>query len=122
MAFQKINRAIGGITPLGEFTITPGTPQNILANAALSTTRYAFQCRQLGFSVTKASTSEVYVNYGNNAGLGNQTALIVQPGQEQSLPISSRAVDSEIDATQWYVDCAAGGTATVVVYALDATS
>ena len=36
MAWQKITRAFGGITPLGKFTITPGTPQSILANTITS--------------------------------------------------------------------------------------
>ena len=45
MAWQKITRAFSGITPLGKFTITPGTPQNILANTTLSTVRYSMQCR-----------------------------------------------------------------------------
>lgn len=49
---QKVNHAAGGITPLGTFTITPGTPQSILANTELSTTRYALQCRQIDISVS----------------------------------------------------------------------
>jgi hypothetical protein len=120
MAFQKVNRAIGGITPLGKFTITPGTPQNILANTALSTIRYAFQCRQLGFSVSSTVVGEVYVNYGNIAGLGNQTALIVQSAQEAGLPLTSRTTDSMIDASEYWLD---GSAACVVtVYALDGSS
>ena len=120
MAWQKVNRAFGGITPLGKFTITPGTPQNILANTELSTIRYAFQCRQLGFSVSSTVDGEVWVNYGDIAGLGDQTALIVQSGQADGLPLTSRAAESMIDATQYWLD--GSEACLVVVYALDATS
>jgi hypothetical protein len=120
MAFQKVTRAIGGITPLGEFTITPGTPQNILANTGITTARYAFQCRQIGFSVSSLVAGEVYVNYGNIAGLGNQTALIVQSSQCQSLPIGMRSTDGLIDVTQWWLDGSAA--CKVAVYALDGTT
>lgn len=120
MAFQKVTHSIGGITPLGLFTITPGVPQNILANTGLTTTRYAFQCRQLGFSVDSSPTGEVYVNYGNIAGKGNQTVLLIQNSQQQGLPMGTVPVDSLIDATQYWLD---GSAACVVaVYALDATS
>ena len=120
MAWQKVNRAIGGITPLGKFVITPGTPQNILANTELSTIRYAFQCRQLGFSVSSLVAGEVYVNYGNIAGLGDQTVLIVQSGQSEGLPLTSRAQDSMIDATQYWLD--GSEACEVAVYALDGTT
>jgi hypothetical protein len=120
MAFQKVTRAIGGITPLGEFTITPGTPQNILANTSITTKSYAFQCRSLGFSVSSTVAGEVYVNYGNIAGLGNQTALIVQSSQAVSLPIGAVAVDGLIDATQWWLDGSAG--CKVCVYTLDGST
>lgn len=120
MAWQKVNRAIGGVTPLGVFTITPNTPQNILANTVLSSIRYAFQCRQLGFSVSSTVAGEVYVNYGDIAGLGNQTALIVQSSQAVGLPITSRANESMIDATQYWLDGSAA--CNVAVYALDASS
>jgi hypothetical protein len=120
MAWQKVNRAIGGITPLGKFTITPGVPQNILANTELSTIRYAFQCRQLGFSVSSLVAGEVYVNYGNIAGLGDQTVLIVQSGQADGLPLTSKATDSMIDATQYWLD--GSEACEVAVYALDGSS
>ena len=120
MAFQKVTRAIGGITPLGEFTINPGTPQNILANTSITTKSYAFQCRSIGFSVSSTVAGEVYVNYGNIAGLGNQTALIVQSSQAVSLPIGAVAVDGLIDATQWWLDGSAA--CKVCVYTLDGTT
>lgn len=123
---QKITRAIGGITPLGTFTITPGTPQSILANLALVGTRYALQCRQLGVSVSKSVAGEVYLNYGDYNGGGGgvpdplATVLIVQSSSSDSLPFSSRTSDGLIDCTQYYLD---GSAACVVaVYALDATS
>ncbi len=120
MAWQAVTHSIGGITPLGVFTITPGTPQNILANTALDSKRYAFQCRQIGISLDSTPSGEIYLNYGNIAGKGGQTALIVQSGQQQSLPIGIRTTDGLIDATQYYLD---GSAACVVaVYAMDATS
>lgn len=120
MTFQKVTRAIGGITPLGEFTITPGTPQNILANTSLTTKSYALLCRSIGFSVSSTVAGEVYVNYGNIASLGNQTALIVQSSQAQSLPLGAVVVDGLIDATQWWLDGSAA--CKVAVYILDGTS
>jgi hypothetical protein len=120
MAWQTVTRAIGGITPLGKFTISVGTPQNILANTSITTKSYAFQCRSLGFSVSSTVAGEVYVNYGNIAGLGNQTALIVQAGQSISLPIGAVAVDGLLDATQWWIDGSAA--CKVAVYALDGST
>ena len=120
MAWQKINRASSGITPLGKFTITPGTPQNILANTTMSTARYAMQCRQIGISVSSLVAGEVYLNYGNIAGLGSQTALIAQSGQTESLPNGDRTSDSMIDATMYWLDGSAACVCTV--YLLDGTS
>ena len=120
MAWQKITRAFGGITPLGKFIITPGTPQNILANTSLPTVRYSMQCRQIGVSVSSTVAGEVYLNYGNIAGLGNQTALIAQSSSTESLPFSSRTSDSMIDAGMYYLD---GSEACVcTVYLLDGSS
>jgi hypothetical protein len=122
---QKITHAAGGITPLGSFTITPGTPQSILANTKLASTRYALMCRQIGFSVSKSVSGEVYVNYGNySGGVGVPdnlaTVLTVQSSSSQSLPIGERTSDGMIDATQFYLD---GSAACVVsVYLLDASS
>jgi hypothetical protein len=120
MTWQKITRAFSGITPLGKFTITPGTPQNILANTELSTVRYAMQCRQIGISVSSLVAGEVYLNYGDTPGLGDQTVLIAQSAQTESLPFSSRTSDSMIDAGAYYLD---GSSACVcTVYLLDGTS
>ena len=121
MAWQKVNRAIGGVTPLGVFTITPNTPQNILANTELESKRYAFQCRQLGFSVSGTPSGEVYLNYGDTPGLGDQTVLIIPSASAwASLPLGSFTTESMIDATQYFLD---GSEACVVtVYAMDATS
>ena len=120
MAWQKITRAFSGITPLGKFIITPGTPQNILANTSLPTVRYSMQCRQIGVSVSSTVAGEVYLNYGDTPGLGDQTVLIAQSAQTESLPFSSRTSDSMIDAGQYYLD---GSEACVcTVYILDGTS
>lgn len=125
-ATQKVNHASGGITPLGVFTITPGTPQNILANTSLKSTRYSMQCRQIGVSVSKSVAGEVYLNYGNYNGAGSgvpdtiATVLIVQSSSSDSLPFSSRTSDAMIDATQYWLD---GSAACVcAVYLLDATN
>ena len=123
---QKVNHAAGGITPLGVFTITPGTPQSILANTSLSSVRYALQCRQIGICVDSSVAGVVFLNYGNYNGAGGgvpdtlATVLIVPSGQQQSLPVGQRTSDGMIDATQYYLD----GTAACVVsvYAMDATS
>ena len=120
MAWQKITRAFGGITPLGKFVITPGAPQNILANTSLPTVRYSMQCRQIGVSVSSTVAGEVYLNYGNIAGLGNQTALISQSSQTASLPNGDRTSDSMIDAGQYWLDGSAACVCTV--YILDGTS
>lgn len=123
---QKINHAAGGITPLGVFTITPGTPQSILANTSLKSVRYALQCRQIGISVSNKQAGEVYLNYGNynggSVGVPDSlaTVLIVQSSTCESLPFSSRTSDGMIDATQFYLD---GSAACVVsVYLMDASS
>jgi hypothetical protein len=125
-ATQKVNHASGGITPLGVFTITPGTPQNILKNTSLTTTRYSTQCRQIGISVSKSTAGEVYLNYGNYNGAGGgvpdtiATVLIVQSSSSDSLPFSSRTSDAMIDAGQFWLD---GSAACVcAVYLLDASN
>jgi hypothetical protein len=122
---QKVTHASGGITPLGVFTITPGTPQSILANCNLPTVRYALQCRQIGISVDSGS-GVAFLNYGNYNGGGGgvpdplATVLMVGAGQQSSFPIGARTTDGMIDATQYYLD---GSAAVVVaVYLSDATS
>jgi hypothetical protein len=119
MTWKKVTHSIGGITPLGLFTISPGTPQNILANTLLDSVRYAFQCRQIGISVDSGS-GVAYLNYGDTPGLGDQTVLIVGAGQQQSIPIGSHLKESMLDATQYYLDGSAA--LSVVVFAADATS
>ena len=60
------------------------------------------------------------MNYGNFAGKGNQTALIVQSGTTQALPVNSRCTEGEIDANAWYLD---GSAACVVAVSfVDASS
>jgi hypothetical protein len=119
MAWQKITRAIGGITPLGEITITPGTPIQILVNTALTSTQYKMMCRQIGISVDSTVAGEVYVNYGATPGFGSQTALVVMSSSSQSLPIGMRTTDGMIDATQWYLDGSAA--CKCALYLMDAT-
>lgn len=118
---QQFNKAIGGVTPLGVITITPGTPQKLLKNLKLSSTTYVLSARQIGFSTDSSPSGEVYVNYGNVAGKdANATALIIQSGTVQSLPIGARTSDGLIDLTQWWLD---GSAACVVaLYAMDASS
>lgn len=123
---QKVKHASGGITPLGVFTITPGTPQSIMGNTNLASARYSLQCRQIGLSVDSSPAGQVFLNYGNYNGAGGgvpdtlATVLIVQSGQEAALPQGARTSDAMIDATQFYLD---GSAACIVAaYAMDATS
>lgn len=123
MASRAQNKAIGGITPLGVITITAGTPIQIISALNLTDkVGFTFSARQIGFSVTGASTGEIYVNYGNYPGLdANATALIVQHGTEQTLPIGSVVTESIIDVEKWWVDGSVSGDK-VAVYAADASS
>lgn len=121
MAFPALQKAFGGVIPGGAITIASGTPVAVTVNLALINTRGNLMCRQIGISVDSGAGGAVFVNYGNFPGLGDQTALIVQAGQTQALPVNSRTVEGEIDATKWYLDCAAG-SATVVISFADASN
>jgi hypothetical protein len=108
MAAPTLNKMFGGVVPGGVLTITSGTPVQVTANLDLVNTRGNLMCRQIGFSVDASpSGGEVYVNYGDFAGKGNQTALIIQSGTTQALPVNSRCTEGEIDATKWYLDASA---------------
>lgn len=111
MAAPQITKAFGGVVPGGIITVTQGTPQKVTSNLNLVGTQKSLQCRQISFSVDASPSGEVYVNYGNNAGKGNATALIIQSGTTQCLPVNSRCVESEIDAGAWWLD----GSAACVV-------
>ena len=120
MAFPAVTKAIGGVTPGGVITINPGTPIQVTANLGLVNTPYTLQCRQIGFSVGASPAGEVYVNYGNFAGKGNQTALIIQSGSTQALPVNSRCTEGEINAAAWWVD--GSEACDVAISFVDATS
>ena len=123
MAAPTLHKMFGGVVPGGVITITPGTPIPIIQNIAQAsgdttsgrakTPPYAITCRQFAISVDSSVGGEVYVNYGNFAGKGNQTALIVQSGTTQALPVNSRCVEGLIDATKWYLDGSAACVAAV---------
>ena len=121
MGAPTFQKGIGGVTPLGSITITPGTPISVLANLNVVDQFFVFTCRQLGFMVLGTPSGNVYVNYGNTAGLGKQTGLIIPSAVGQaSLPLGSECQESLIDATKWYLD---GDAACVVaIYAEDASS
>jgi hypothetical protein len=114
MAAPSLNKMFGGVVPGGVITLTPGTPIKVTSNLNLSSGNvgagntksapFTLTCRQIGISVDADPSGEVYVNYGNFAGKGNQTALIIQSGQTQALPVNSLCSEGEIDAEQWYVD------------------
>lgn len=130
MAAPSLQKMFGGVVPGGIITITPGTPIKVTTNISQPTANqslgnpkgsaYTVTCRQIGISVDSSPAGEVYVNYGNFAGKGNQTALLVQSGQTQALPVNSRCTEGEIDASQWYLD---GSAACVVAISFaDASS
>lgn len=121
MAPPALQKAIGGVTPLGIITITSGIPQKVTTNLNIVDTNWAFTCRQLGFSVDSGATGQVFVNYQSNAGGNIMTALVLQKNQQQTLPMGTEVVDSVMDATQWYLDGSHTGDK-VAVYALDASS
>lgn len=114
MAAPQLQKMFGGVVPGGIITVVPGTPTKVTANlnpATGSVTQngpakppFSVLCRQIGISVDSSVAGEVWLNYGNFPGKGNQTALIVQSGQTQALPVNSRCVEGEIDANQWYID------------------
>lgn len=130
MAAPNFQKMFGGVVPGGVITITPGTPIKVTANIQQPTANtslgnpkgapYTITCRQIGFSVDTTPSGEVYVNYGPTAGKGNNTALIVQSGTTQALPVNSRCTEGEIDANAWYID---GSAACVVAISFaDASS
>lgn len=107
----QLSKMFGGVVPGGVITITPGTPIAVTSNLNLSGKVFSLLCRQIGFSLDASASGEVYVNYGNTPGKGTQTALIIQSGQTQALPVNSRCVEGEIDAARWFID----GSAACVV-------
>lgn len=116
------NKAIGGVTPLGVITVSTTVPVQISSLLANKDIYWVLTARQLGFSMLGASTGEVYVNYGNFSGLDtNATALIVQHGTSQSLPIGAECCDGLLDVTKWWISGTVNGDK-VAVYALDASS
>lgn len=130
MAGPNLQKMFGGVVPGGVITVTPGTPIPVTTNLKLAkgsvtlngpaNPPYSVMCRQIGISVDSSVAGEVWLNYGNFAGKGPQTALFVQSGQTQALPVNSRVVEGEIDATMWYLD---GSAACVVAISFaDASS
>ncbi len=130
MAAPNLQKMFGGVVPGGVITITPGTPIQVTANLSIPNKQttagntlsrpFSVLCRQMGFSVDTSPAGEVYVNYGPTPGKGNNTALIVQSGTTQALPVNSRTTEGEIDANQWYLD---GSAACVVAISFaDASS
>jgi hypothetical protein len=104
MAAPAIQKGIGGVTPGGVITITPGVPIPVTVNLNLVANRGKLMCRQIGISVDNSVSGQVYLNYGNFAGEGIQTGLIVQSSSVAALPVNSRTTEGQIDATQWYLD------------------
>ncbi len=121
MAAPTLQKMFGGVVPGGVITVIPGTPIKITNNLSIPNTQttpgntlsrpYSILCRQIGFSVDASPSGEVYVNYGSDPGKGKNTALIIQSGTTQALPVNSRCTEGEIDADKWYID----GSAACVV-------
>ena len=122
MSIAQVN-PVPGIWPLGSLTITHGTPLSILTNvgsqaqglndSGVGGLGTAFRDKrpfsslvaQLTFSAPKGNAGEVYVNYGNVAGLDtNATVVIVQAGTTVSLPFGAPLVAGQIDPSQYYID------------------
>lgn len=121
MPSRAQNKAIGGITPLGLFIITPGTPQRLTSKLSSSGSVYAFSARQVSFSVDSSVSGNVYINYGNYPGEDtNATALIVPSGTSASLPLHGVLTEGLIDCTSWWLDGSAA--CKVAVFAADASS
>ena len=122
MASRQQNKCLGGITPLGVITITSGTPVQVSSLLAATDKVFAFTARQLGFSVSAASTGEFYIQYGNYSGIdANATMLIVQHGTTGTLPTGCACTEGLIDVTQIWVDGSHTGDK-IAIYALDASN
>jgi hypothetical protein len=109
---------IGGVWPLGTFTITAGTPISLLSIVGQRVLGQGAFCRQFIIS-TAGNTGEIYLNDGNVAGKDvNRTVAIIGPA-EPSVGVPPDALRmSEMDVTRYYVDGSASGD-TVTISAAD---
>lgn len=102
MANPELYRIAGG-WPLGQYTITSGTP--IQLRPVPDGNRNRPSCRQIVVTVPSANTDGVYIMLGNNPYTDTDHILaFVDKGTIQSLPYSSLLSESEFDLSNIYVD------------------
>lgn len=104
--------------PLGIVTVTTaGTPVAAIANISSGGgITKTFECRQVRIQ-NISDSSDVYVNYGNFAGIdANGTMAILAAGESVSFPDGGLS-DTKIDLSKIYLDASAnGGTAIVTAF------
>ena len=102
---KELYRIAGG-WPLGQFTITAGTPIQLVAAGASNRNRPS--CRQIVVNAPSGNTGSIYIMLGNHPHTDTDHILaIIGKGDIQSLPFSSTLENSEFDLSNIYVD---GGT------------
>ncbi len=128
MAGVVQKNALGSIWPLGLFTITGGTPINILSKVAPQTAGsiptgrpYAPGCTQIVFSALTANTGDIFINDGNYAGATDPaTVAVVAKGVTTSLPFSTTTSQSKLDPARYWVDGTTGDK--VAIYCVDSSA
>ena len=128
MASRPETNAIGGVWPLGTFTITSGTPVSIMSivGANLPSTApagrvFSPNCRQLLIS-TAGNAGLIYLNDGNYPGKDvNRTVAIIGPNMPNVAFPPSHLADSVLDMSRYWVDGTNSGD-TITIAAADASN
>jgi hypothetical protein len=112
----------GGLSPLGRFSITAGTPVALNSNTgpqsqgALKMTK---RFDQLLISTPTANTGDVYLVWGNNAAASNPNNIlaVISPGKTVPLP-NGLLINSKLNIDNFYFDSTTGTqvAAACVVY------
>ncbi|HEY3620716.1 MAG TPA: hypothetical protein VGK96_28265 [Candidatus Sulfotelmatobacter sp.] len=103
--------AIGGVWPLGTFTITSGTPIALtsIVGAQKATQPFSASCRQLTLS-TPGNTGLVYINDGPFAGRDvNRTVAVIGPNQPYVGFPNDPLTESVLDISRYYIDGSSSG-------------
>jgi hypothetical protein len=111
----------GGVTPLGEFAVTAGTPVALNKNVGpqgQSKLKMAKRFQQVMISCPTANTGDVYLVWGNNpAGtVPNAILAIISPGRAVPIP-NGLLVNSKINIDNLWLDATAA-TQTAVAFAV----